>query len=448
MKSNEESSSRKGEEAQNAEEEEEDRYAIFRQFQVEDMIGWSTVAPPPTDTDGSFNSTAMAPPDDAATASSPLPKGVLPEGVIEATSPPPPNETCSHNTMNGFEVDEEVREITNKDPAASGGEESNEAVKYADESDTPSAYLENDELASAEDVRRNSAAATAATPTDRNGSSEPPANESANSNHEGCIENEDKTNSIHGECLEKEEPSQKFCSDFDAAFGGNNNDSLATTSHPSVHIQGSVSENSSSFSFSNHDQSVTNPRSSSGDKAWTTFEDTSTYMSSDRAQSLRMKGYSTIGHGRRHSRDNRSAGTGGTGGRDSVTSVKRSSISSTASTNERGTPNPFNDNFVKSAATPTASEHRDSCGDSFANSFVGTPTPPVPVSAPAPIASIAETELFDLSSCPFKVHAKVVPPSDKRESCSTDVWGESLTKSDSVNIFTIKDDPFDDDFFQ
>merc|ERR1712079_645122 len=104
-------------------------------------------------------------------------------------------------TMNGFEVDEEVREITNKDPAASGGEESNEAVKYADESDTPSAYLENDELASAEDVRRNSAAAAAAPPTDGNGSSEPPANESVNSNHESCTENEDKTNSLHGECL-------------------------------------------------------------------------------------------------------------------------------------------------------------------------------------------------------------------------------------------------------
>ena len=143
---------------------------------------------------------------------------------------------------------------------------------------------------------------------------------------------------------------------------------------------------------------------------WTTFDDIDkqNYMSSEHAHHLRQKGYSTIGPRGNRALDQRKSS------RDSITSAKRSSISSNS---ERGTPNPFSDNFVKVEV------------ENGPNS----------------------AEVFDLSSCPFKVHAKVIdkPAEVAQKDDDQMIWGASsgIPKSDSVNIFTIKDDPFDDEFF-
>ena len=57
----------------------------------------------------------------------------------------------------------------------------------------------------------------------------------------------------------------------------------------------------------------------------------------------------------------------------------------------------------------------------------------------------------------FKVHAKVIPNTLRSESTKLDSRNEnidgesdefSMTKSDSINIFSIQSDPFDDEFFK
>ena len=61
-----------------------------------------------------------------------------------------------------------------------------------------------------------------------------------------------------------------------------------------------------------------------------------------------------------------------------------------------------------------------------------------PIEFPAAngVATDAATgALNDFESACFRVHAKVFEES------------EGVTKSDSVNIFSVKQDPFDDDFF-
>ena len=63
-----------------------------------------------------------------------------------------------------------------------------------------------------------------------------------------------------------------------------------------------------------------------------------------------------------------------------------------------------------------------------------------PIEFPADNGVAAEEATWDLndfeSAC-FRVHTKVFE----------EIGGEGLTKSDSVNIFSVKQEPFDDDFF-